>query len=41
MVDDKLRFHIHASSASKKANQISGVIKKTYVTCDANTIGTL
>ena len=41
MVDDKLRFHIHAASASKKANQILGVIKKTYVTRDANTISTL
>ena len=41
MVDDKLRFHIYAASESKKANQILGVIKKTYVTRDANTISTL
>ena len=41
MVDDKLRFHIHAASASKKANQILGVIKKTYVTRDADKISTL
>ena len=40
IVDDKLRFHIHPASASKKVNQIFGVIKKTYVTRDA-TISTL
>ena len=41
MVDDKLKFHVHAAYATKKANQMLGVIKKTYVTRDANTISTL
>ena len=41
MIDDKLRFHVHAASATKKANQMLGVIKRTYVTRDANTISTL
>ena len=41
MVDDSLKFHIHAAYATKKANQMLGVIKKTYVTRDANTISTL
>jgi ribonuclease P/MRP protein subunit RPP40 len=41
MVDDSLKFHVHAAFAAKKANQMLGVIKKTYVTRDANTITTL
>ena len=41
MVDDKLKLHVHAASATKKANQMLKVIKKTYVTRDANTITTL
>ena len=41
MVDDKLRFHIHTAFAVKKANQMLGVIKRTYVTRDAVTIPTL
>ena len=41
MVDDKLKFHVHAASASKKANQMLGVIKKSYVTRDADAITTL
>ena len=41
MVDDKLKFHIHTAFAVKKANQMLGVIKRTYVTRDAVTIPTL
>ena len=41
MVDDNLKFHIHTASAAKKANQMLGVIKRTYVTRDADTITTL
>ena len=39
MLDDKLRFHIHAVSATKKANQILGV--KKDVIRDVKTISTL
>ena len=41
MVDDKLKFHVHTAFATKKANQMLGVIKKTYKTRDADTIATL
>ena len=41
MVDDKLNFHLHTAAATKKANQILGVIKRTYKTRDVNTIVTL
>ena len=40
-IDNELKFHIHTSSATKKANQILGVIKKSYVTRDAGTISML
>ena len=41
MVDPSLKFHVHTSTATKKANQILGVIKKTYTTRDATSISTL
>ena len=41
VIDESLKFHTHAASASKKANQILGVIKKSYATRDETTIGTL
>lgn len=41
MVDDQLKFHVHTAFVTKKANQMLGVIKKTYKTRDANTISTL
>ena len=41
MVDDKLKFHVHTAAATKKANQILGVIKRTYKTRDTETIATL
>ena len=41
MIDPTLKFHVHASAATKKANQILGVVKKTYTTRDATSISTL
>ena len=41
MVDDKLKFHVHTAYATKKANQMLGVIKRTYRTRDAVTMTTL
>ena len=41
MVDDNLRFNIHTAYAVKKANQMLGVIKRSYVTRDAITIPSL
>ena len=38
IVDKSLKFHEHVASVVKKANQILGMIKKTYITRDANTI---
>ena len=37
-VDDDLKFHVHTASATKKANQILGAIKKSYQTRDATTM---
>ena len=36
-VDDKLKFHIPAASASKKANQMLGIIKKAYTSREPST----
>ena len=36
----KLNFHVHAATASNKANQILGIIKRTYQTRDEYTIST-
>ena len=36
-----MKFHIHSASASKKGNQILGIIKKSYNTRDALTFSTL
>ena len=41
IIDDTLKFHVHAAAASKKANQILGVIKKAYTTRDPFSIRTL
>ena len=38
IVDNKLKFHIHTNHTSKKANQILGILKKTFKTRDATTI---
>ena len=41
IVDDHLRFHEHTAVAAKKANQILGLIKKSYSSRDPYTITTL
>ena len=41
IVDDELKFHTYTATATKKANQNLGVIKKSYQTRDAVTISTL
>ena len=41
VIDDNLKFHTHSAAASKKANQILGIIKKSYASRDPTTIGTL
>ena len=41
MIDPTLKFHVHTAAATKKANQILGVVKKTYTTRDAVSITTL
>ena len=40
IVDDELKFHRH-TTATKKANQNLGIIKKSYQTLDAVSISTL
>ena len=40
-VDNNLKFHFQSAYATKKANQMLGVIKKTYKARDAFTIPTL
>ena len=41
MMDNTMRFHTHTSFAVKKANQMLGIIKKSFKTRDATTISTL
>ena len=41
IVDDELKFHMHTATATKKANQILGIVKKSYQIRDAVTISTL
>ena len=41
IIDDELKFHQHTASVSKKANQILGVIKRSFNTRDPRTISTL
>ena len=41
IIDDELKFHRHTATATKKATQILGIIKKSYQTRDAVTISTL
>ena len=38
IVGDQLKFHEHAAVAAKKANQILGLIKKSYSSRDPYTI---
>ena len=37
-VDNELKFHVHTAAATKKANQIVGVIKRSYESRDPKTI---
>ena len=37
-IDNCLKFHVHTAAVTKKANQILGIIKKSYTTRDATTI---
>ena len=32
IIDEDLKYHVHTTSAAKKANQVLGIIKKSYVT---------
>ena len=41
IVDDTLNIHIHAAAASKKANQMLGIIKKAYISREQSTISLL
>ena len=41
VIDDTLKFHDHTAKAVKKANQVLGVLKKSYNTRDKMTICTL
>ena len=41
IIDEDMKYHVHTTSATKKSNQVFGIIKKSYVTRDANTIATL
>ena len=41
LMDDSLKFHTQTAAATKKANQILGVIKRSYKTRDKNTMTTL
>ena len=36
-----MKFHTHTTTATKKANQVLGLIKRSYVTRDESTIRTL
>ena len=41
IIDSSLKFHAHTAAAVKKANQVFGLIKKSYSTPDPYTIKTL
>ena len=41
LIDDALKFHLQTAAATKKANQVLGVIKRTYQTRDTFTMSTL
>ena len=41
IIDEDLKYHVHTTSATKKANQVLVIINQSYVTRDANTIATL
>ena len=41
LIDDTLKFHLQTAAATKKANQVLGVIKRSYQTRDTFTMATL
>ena len=41
IIDNELKYHVHAASATKKANQVLSIMKKSYYTRDAKTMPTL
>ena len=41
LIDDTLKFHLQTAAATKKANQVLGVIKRSYQTRDTLTMSTL
>ena len=41
LIDDKLKFHRHSAAATKKGNQMLGILKRSYISRDAFTIITL
>ena len=41
LIDKNLKFHEHTAAATKKANQILGIIKRSYTSRDLKTISTL
>ena len=38
IIDNQLKFHMHTSAAVKKANSILGLIKKSFVALDEDTL---
>ena len=41
IIDNELKFHVHTAAAVKKANQVLGIIKRSYCTRDADTVSIL
>ena len=41
IIDDKMKFHAQASAATKKANQVLGLVKKSYTSRGNTTISAL
>ena len=41
IIDNELKFHVHTAAAVKKANQVLGIIKRSYCTRNADTVSTL
>ena len=41
IIDKDLKFHVYTAAAVKKANQLLGIIKRSYCTRDADTVSTL
>ena len=41
LIDKNLKFHEHTAAATKKVNQILGIIKRSYTSRDLKTISTL